>query len=75
MAGKIKESLSSVYSLLFALEDCEKSMHQSAASEDYASSARHKSERDIKRVKAALDEVEIQFIGRINEMVEEQPLV
>ena len=76
MAGKIKESLSSVYSLLFAFKDCEKSMHQSAASEDYASASRLKSERDIKRAQAALalDEVERQFIGRIDEMVGEPVL-
>ena len=76
MAGKIKESLSSVYSLFVAFKDCEKSMHQSAASEDYASASRLKSERDIKRAQAALalDEVERQFIGRIDEMVGEPVL-
>jgi hypothetical protein len=73
MAGKIKESLGSVYSLLIAFKECEKNMHHSAASEDYASASRLKSERDLKRKQAALalEEVERQFIGRIDAMVGE----
>ncbi len=70
MAAKIKESLSSVYSLLTTFKESEKNMYKSAVNEDYASAARLKSERDLKRVQAmlALEEVERQFLGRSDEM-------
>lgn len=77
MAGKIKESLCSVYSLLIAFKECEKNMHHSAANEDYASASRLKSERDLKRKQAALalEEVERHFIGRIDAIVGEPILM
>ena len=70
VAAEIKESLSSVYSLLTAFKESEKNMQKSAANEDYASAARLKSERDLKRVQAmlALEEVERRFLGRFDEM-------
>lgn len=73
IAGKIKESLSNVYTLLLAFKDCETNMRQSAAAEDYVSASRLKSERDVKRAQAtlALQEVERQFIGRNDEVTGE----
>lgn len=73
MAGKIKESLSSVYSMLNAFKESEKNMHQSAASEDYASAARLKADRDIKRVQAmkAVEQVEMLYLGKFDEMAGE----
>jgi len=70
MAAEIKSALGNVYALLIAFKDSEIQMKEAAAEEEYSLASKFKSERDSLRLQAtsALDEVQQQFIGRIDEL-------
>jgi len=70
MAAEIKSALGNVYALLIAFKDAEIQMKEAAAEEEYSLASKFKSERDSLRLQAtsALDEVQQQFIGRIDEL-------
>ena len=70
MAAEVKSALGNVYALLIAFKDSEIQMKEAAAEEEYSLASKFKSERDSLRLQAtqALDEVQQQFIGRIDEL-------
>ena len=70
MAGQIKSALGNVYALLIAFKDSETQMKEAAAEEEYSLASKLKADRDSLRLQAtsSLDEVQQQFIGRIDEL-------
>jgi len=70
MAAEIKSALGNVYALLIAFKDAEIQMKEAAAEEEYSLASKFKADRDSLRLQAtsALDEVQQQFIGRIDEL-------